>query len=116
MKAESIQKHNSGQINVLLLIGIEEKAAEIFRKKGYQVESYSGSMSDEELKIKLKKIHVLGIRSKTQITREILDSFCHLWAIGCFCIGTNQVDITAATEKGIVVFNSPYCNSEVLQN
>jgi D-3-phosphoglycerate dehydrogenase len=111
MKAEITAESAVGKVNVLLLEGIGKAAVEIFEAQGYQVETHSGSMSAQELEAKLGRVNILGIRSKTQITRQLLGSAKNLWAIGCFCIGVNQIDQVAASEQGIIVFNSPYCNS-----
>ena len=111
MKAESTSDLCLGKVNVLLLEGIGQSAVDIFEANGFHVERHSGSMSAQELEAKLSKVNVLGIRSKTQLTPELLEAATNLQAIGCFCIGVNQVNLAAATAKGIIVFNSPYCNS-----
>eukprot|EP01121_Diplochlamys_sp_Union-15-3_P015107 TRINITY_DN4930_c0_g4_i1.p1 TRINITY_DN4930_c0_g4~~TRINITY_DN4930_c0_g4_i1.p1 ORF type:complete len:424 (+),score=52.52 TRINITY_DN4930_c0_g4_i1:46-1272(+) len=99
------------QIKVLLLEGIHEDAVKKLQWEEFQIESLKISLKGEELKKKLSNVHVLGIRSKTKVTKEILDAAPNLLCIGCFCIGTDQVDLTAAQNKGIPVFNSPFCNS-----
>lgn len=101
------------QINVLLLENVHAVASKIFSSEQYNVQTISGSLDEEQLIAKLDGIHVLGIRSKTQLTKRVIDSPSakSLIAIGCFCIGTNQVDVTHASSRGIAVFNSPYANS-----
>lgn len=100
------------KINILLLENINPKAVENFNNAGYKnVELLKKALQDDELAEKLKGVHVLGIRSKTQVTKNILEKADKLLAIGCFCIGTNQVDLESAAELGITVFNSPYSNT-----
>ncbi|MBI2712052.1 MAG: phosphoglycerate dehydrogenase [Bdellovibrio sp.] len=99
------------QIKVLLLENIHPLALEAFQAEGFQVEALSVALNEDELKEKLKDVHVLGIRSKTQITDAALKNASRLLTIGCFCIGTNQVDLRAAKMKGIPVFNAPFGNT-----
>ncbi|MBX9785027.1 MAG: phosphoglycerate dehydrogenase [Chitinophagaceae bacterium] len=100
------------KINILLLENISEKAVAHIKESGYvSVRKLNGALSEEELMKEVKDVHLLGIRSKTQITQKILDAASKLQAIGCFCIGVNQVNLKAATAKGIVVFNAPYSNT-----
>ncbi len=99
------------QIKILLLENIHPLATEIFQGEGFQVESMSGALSEEKLKEKLRDVHVLGIRSKTQVTAEALSEAKRLLTIGCFCIGTNQVDLKTARARGIPVFNAPFGNT-----
>ncbi|MFA6596320.1 MAG: phosphoglycerate dehydrogenase [Ignavibacteriaceae bacterium] len=100
------------KIKVLLLEGLHENAFSHFLKNGYtNVECIKGSLEGEELKEKIKDVHLLGIRSRTQITSEILEHCNKLIVIGCFSIGTNQVDLYAAKIKGIPVFNAPFSNT-----
>lgn len=100
------------KINILFLENINRAAATRFKDAGYNsVTMLPASLSAEELKKQLKNIHILGIRSKTHLTREILESAPKLQAVGCFCIGTNQVDLKAAMEFGVSVFNAPYSNT-----
>jgi D-3-phosphoglycerate dehydrogenase / 2-oxoglutarate reductase len=109
-----MQKHSfdKRRIKCLLLEGIHEKAAEAFEADGYTaVKSQPKSLAGEGLKAALKDVHFLGIRSRTEISRELLEAAPKLAAIGCFCIGTNQVDLTAAALRGIPVFNAPYSNT-----
>lgn len=100
------------KINVLLLENISEKAVANIKEQGYvSVKKLNGALTEEELMKEIKDVHLLGIRSKTQITQNILDAATKLQAIGCFCIGVNQVNLKAATSKGVVVFNAPYSNT-----
>lgn len=100
------------KIKVLLLENISDAAVREFGAGGYfGVERIGGALSEEQLKKAVRGVHLLGIRSKTKITRSVLDSADKLLAIGCYCIGVNQVDLKAATEKGIAVFNAPHANT-----
>ncbi|MCD2422033.1 phosphoglycerate dehydrogenase [Niabella pedocola] len=100
------------KIRILFLENISDFAVQRFKEEGYsKVEKLSKALSEEELIKEIKNVHILGIRSKTHITKKVLDAAEKLQAIGCFCIGVNQVDLTAATEKGVVVFNAPYSNT-----
>jgi D-3-phosphoglycerate dehydrogenase len=94
-----------------LLENIHPLAKEIFASEGYQVESLTGALGEEQLKEKLRDVHILGIRSKTQVTEAALSEAKRLLTIGCFCIGTNQVDLQAAKIRGIPVFNAPFGNT-----
>ncbi|GAB3821413.1 phosphoglycerate dehydrogenase [Pontibacter rugosus] len=99
------------RISVLLLENVHPQAVELFRKEGYQVETASGALSEKELCEKIKDVSILGIRSKTQVTRKVLEQANRLMTIGAFCIGTNQIDLDACLEAGITVFNAPYSNT-----
>jgi D-3-phosphoglycerate dehydrogenase len=100
------------KIKVLFLENISEKAVQYFKDQGYaDVKKMAGALSEEELIKVIKDVHILGIRSKTFISKKVLDSAKKLQAIGCFCIGTNQVDIKACKQKGVAVFNAPYSNT-----
>jgi D-3-phosphoglycerate dehydrogenase len=98
-------------LNVLLLENIHPLAKEIFEQEGYHVTSLPKALKPEELKTALKGIHILGIRSKSSITADIIDAAPDLISIGCFCIGTNQVDLAHAKKRGVVVFNAPFGNT-----
>jgi D-3-phosphoglycerate dehydrogenase len=108
LKNASFPKH---KIKVLLLENIHENAVQFFSDEQFQIETLKGSLTEKELIEKIKDIHVLGIRSKTFITKEILYHATRLLCIGTYCIGTNQVDTVACAEKGIAVFNAPYSNT-----
>ena len=100
------------KIRILFLENISDQAVKNFQRQGYtQVEKITKALTEEELIKEIKDVHILGIRSKTQITTKILDAAKKLQAIGCFCIGVNQVDLQAATRAGVVVFNAPYSNT-----
>jgi D-3-phosphoglycerate dehydrogenase len=100
------------KINILFLENVSEKAVQQFKQNGYtNVKKISSALSEEELIKAVKDVHLLGIRSKTQVTEKVLDAAKKLQAIGCFCIGVNQVNLKAATKKGVVVFNAPYSNT-----
>ena len=100
------------KIRILLLEGPHKNAIQLFGENEYtNVEYIKGSLDKEELKEKIKNVHLLGIRSKTNITKEILDNAQKLIAIGCYSIGTNQVDLDSAKQRGIPVFNAPFSNT-----
>ena len=100
------------KIRILFLENISDSAIRQFRQNGYvQVDKISKALTEEQLIAEIKNVHILGIRSKTQITKKVLDAANKLQAIGCFCIGVNQVDLSAATRNGVVVFNAPYSNT-----
>jgi len=98
-------------MKVLLLENVHPKAAERLRAEGYQVETAKGALSEAELIERIAGVHVLGIRSKTVVTPNVLEAADRLLAIGAFCIGTNQVDLAAAADRGVAVFNAPYSNT-----
>ncbi|WP_246162058.1 phosphoglycerate dehydrogenase [Aeromicrobium ginsengisoli] len=98
-------------VRVLLLENIHVDGADFLRGKGYQVETRDGALSEDELIEAIQGVHLLGIRSTTYITEKVLDAAPDLIAIGAFCIGTNQIDLAATTERGIAVFNAPYSNT-----
>ena len=95
----------------LLLENIDPVAVELLSAAGYEVESVHGALDEADLTAALDGVHVLGIRSKTQVTADVLASRPDLAAVGAFCIGTNQIDLVAAAEAGIAVFNAPYSNT-----
>jgi D-3-phosphoglycerate dehydrogenase len=100
------------KINILLLENVSDKAVQFFKDQGYNnIEKISGALNEEELIKSIKNVHILGIRSKTLITEKVLKAATKLQAIGCFCIGVNQVDLKAATLHGVSVFNAPYSNT-----
>jgi D-3-phosphoglycerate dehydrogenase len=100
------------KINILFLENISDKAVNFLEQNGYaNVKRMAGAMSEEDLLKVIKDVHLLGIRSKTRVSEKVLDAAKKLQAIGCFCIGVNQVDLKAATKNGIAVFNAPYSNT-----
>lgn len=112
MAAKKNTSYPKEKIKILLLENISESAAAILKKAGYfDIKRLSGALSEDELKKAIKDVHLLGIRSKTRVTAAVLENANKLQAIGCFCIGVNQVDMPAATKKGIAVFNAPYSNT-----
>lgn len=109
MAKTSLQKD---KIKVLLLEGIHQNAVDHFRANGYtNITHLKGALTDDELKDAIKDAHMVGIRSRTQLTADVFAAAKKLMAVGCFCIGTNQVDLDAALERGIPVFNAPYSNT-----
>ncbi|WP_282050059.1 phosphoglycerate dehydrogenase [Maribacter aquivivus] len=99
------------RIKVLLLENVHTAAFDNLSEDGFSVELIKHSLSEEELLEKIKGVHVLGIRSKTQVTQTILDAADKLLVVGAFCIGTTQIDLETAKKKGVVVFNAPYSNT-----
>jgi D-3-phosphoglycerate dehydrogenase len=99
-------------MKVLLLENVHPSAIELFKKNGFKnIEVIKGAISEKELINKIRDVSILGIRSKTQITKKVLLHADNLLAVGAFCIGTNQIDTKEAAEKGISVFNSPFSNT-----
>lgn len=102
---------DDGDVKVLLLENIHADGRDFLRGKGYQVETNAGALGEDELIEAVQGVHLLGIRSTTYITPKVLDAAPDLLAIGAFCIGTNQIDLAATTERGVAVFNAPYSNT-----
>jgi D-3-phosphoglycerate dehydrogenase / 2-oxoglutarate reductase len=112
MSKQATTSYPKERINILFLENISDKAVQYFKQQGYaNVKKIAGALNEEELIKEVKDVHLLGIRSKTQITPKVLEAAKKLQAIGCFCIGVNQVDLKTATKKGVVVFNAPYSNT-----
>lgn len=100
------------KIKILLLENISDVSVEEFKDGGYtHIKKLSGALDEEQLVAEMKDVHLLGIRSKTQITEKVLAGADKLLGIGCYCIGINQVDLKAATQKGVAVYNAPYANT-----
>jgi len=100
------------KIKILLLENISDSAIEEFQAHDYtEIKKLSGALGEKDLLSAIKGVHILGIRSKTKITENVIAKADKLLAVGCFCIGTNQVDLKAATNKGVAVFNAPYSNT-----
>lgn len=100
------------KINILFLENISDTAVKHFNQSGYpNVKKLHGALSEDELIAAIRNVHLLGIRSKTQLTKKVLAAAEKLQAVGCFCIGVNQVDLDTATKKGVAVFNAPYSNT-----
>jgi D-3-phosphoglycerate dehydrogenase / 2-oxoglutarate reductase len=109
MKPTSLDK---SKIRFLLLEGVHQSAVNTLHAEGYtNIEYLKTSLSEDELVAKVRDVHFIGIRSRTQLTARIFEAATKLQAVGCFCIGTNQVDLTAALIKGVPVFNAPYSNT-----
>ena len=99
-------------IRVLLLEGVSQTAVDVFQRAGYsQIEYHKKSLPENELKERIAEAHIVGLRSRTQLTAEVLEHARRLIAVGCFCIGTNQVDLGTAERLGVPVFNAPYSNT-----
>lgn len=112
MSEKKLTSYPKEKINILLLENISQTAADHFTSAGYaNVTRLTGALSEEELVKQIKDVHLLGIRSKTKVTQAVLDAAPKLQAIGCFCIGVNQVDLKSATSHGVTVFNAPYSNT-----
>lgn len=105
------QSYPKSRIRVLLLENVHPVAIEAFQREGFDVEAHKGAMDEEELMEKIKGVSILGLRSKTNITKKVLENADKLISIGAFCIGTNQIDLKTSTEKGIAIFNAPYSNT-----
>ena len=103
---------DKSKIRFLLLEGVHQNAIDTLNAAGYtNIEYITGALQEAELKEKIADAHFVGIRSRTQLTEEVFECAEKLIAVGCFCIGTNQVDLNAARERGIAVFNAPYSNT-----
>ena len=101
----------SGDIRVLLTESIHHNAVDLFSSAGYNVATRDAALDEETLAKELVGVHVLGIRSTTQVTEAVLDNAPDLLAVGAFCIGTNQIDLSAASRRGVAVFNAPFSNT-----
>ncbi len=108
MNATSFPKN---KISVLLLENIHQVATANFENESFKVETLAGALDPDELKRKIADVHVVGIRSKTQLTGDIIKEGRRLLAIGAFCIGTNQIDLDTAADCGVPVFNAPFSNT-----
>ncbi|HEY6130734.1 MAG TPA: phosphoglycerate dehydrogenase, partial [Halioglobus sp.] len=109
MAQQSLEK---SKIKFLLLEGVHPSAVETLQKSGYSnIEQHRKALPTAELKLAIANAHFVGIRSRTQLTEDVFGAAGKLVAVGCFCIGTNQVDLDAATRRGIAVFNAPFSNT-----
>lgn len=100
------------KIKFLLVEGVHQKALESLRAAGYtNIEFHKGALDDEQLKESIRDAHFIGLRSRTHLTEDVINAAEKLVAIGCFCIGTNRVDLDAAAKRGIPVFNAPFSNT-----
>ena len=100
-----------GRMKVLLLENVHPRAVERFEAEGYAVETLKSALAEDRLIERIQGVHVLGVRSKSEVTARVLAAADKLLAVGAFCIGTNQIDLGAAAEKGVAVFNAPYSNT-----
>ncbi len=110
-KLNTVISYPKNRINVLLLENVHPHAVDAFKAEGFNVEVYPAGLDEDELCEKIKNVAVLGIRSKTMVTARVLEHATRLMTIGAFCIGTNQIDLKEATQRGIAVFNAPYSNT-----
>ena len=110
-KMNTALSYPKNRIKVLLLENIHPNAVKVLKEEGYTVEEYPAGLDEKELCEKIRDVSVLGIRSKTQVTKKVLESANRLIAIGAFCIGTNQIDLREALKNGVTVFNAPYSNT-----
>jgi D-3-phosphoglycerate dehydrogenase len=108
MAATSFPK---SEIKILLLENIHPVATQAFQEEGFHVETVKGALSEAELAAKIRDVHVLGLRSKTQVTEKVLDQGRRLLSVGAFCIGTNQIRLAHANKRGVPVFNAPFSNT-----
>ncbi|KJX98065.1 d-3-phosphoglycerate dehydrogenase like protein [Zymoseptoria brevis] len=108
---KQLKPFHTQDVKVLLLENINLTGQDILKKQGYQVEALKSALPEDQLIEKIQDVQVIGIRSKTQLSANVLKHAKNLIVIGCFCIGTNQVDLKYAAEQGIAVFNSPFSNS-----
>lgn len=112
MAAKQLTSYPKEKIKILLLENIHQEAVKAFKAAGYpNVKLLPKALPEKELIKEIKNTHLIGVRSKTQITENVLNAAKKLQAIGCFCIGTNQVDLQTATRHGVAVFNAPYSNT-----
>ncbi|KAI1188248.1 D-3-phosphoglycerate dehydrogenase 1 [Nemania serpens] len=108
---KQLKPFNTQDIKILLLENVNQSGQDILTGQGYQVEALKTSLPEDQLIDKIRDVHVIGIRSKTKLNEKVLKEAKNLLVIGCFCIGTNQVDLEYAARHGIAVFNSPFANS-----
>ena len=112
MADKKLTSYPKEKINILFLENISDVAVKYFNDKGYpNVRKLNGALSEEQLIKEIKNVHMVGIRSKTKLTAKVIEAAEKLQAIGCFCIGINQVDLPSATAHGMPVFNAPYSNT-----
>ena len=111
LKLPRATSYPKSKIKVLLLENIDQRAIDLFEQEGYAITSMPKALSEKDLCVAIKDISILGIRSKTEVTATVLSHAKKLQAIGAFCIGTNQINLQAASEKGVCVFNAPFSNT-----
>jgi D-3-phosphoglycerate dehydrogenase len=107
------QSYPKSRIKVLLLENVHPAAVQLFTKEGFQVELLKGALDEDELIEKIKDVSIIGLRSKTNLTKKVLEhpNAARLMCVGAFCIGTNQIDLSECEKRGIAVFNAPYSNT-----
>jgi D-3-phosphoglycerate dehydrogenase len=107
------QSYPKSRIKVLLLENVHPAAVQVFKKEGFQVELLKGALDEDELIEKIKDVSIIGLRSKTNLTKKVLEhpNAARLMCVGAFCIGTNQIDLSECEKRGIAVFNAPYSNT-----
>ncbi len=110
-KIQGATSYPKSRIKVLLLENVHSDAAKMLKAEGFSVETVKGALDEDELIEKIKDVHVVGIRSKTNVTAKVIEKANKLMVVAAFCIGTNQIDLKACTEKGVAVFNAPYSNT-----
>ncbi|KAH9837191.1 uncharacterized protein C8Q71DRAFT_809257 [Rhodofomes roseus] len=110
-EAKVLHPVDNEHLRLLILENISQEAVKAFQSQGFHVDHHTKAMSEDELVEKIGQYHAIGIRSKTKITERVIKAASKLLVIGCFCIGTNQVDLETAAKAGIPVFNSPFSNS-----
>lgn len=110
-KMNTAISYPKNRINILLLENIHPYAEKMLKEEGYNVKIHSGGLDENELCEKIKNVSVLGIRSKTQVTKKVLDHANRLMMVSAFCIGTNQIDLVSCLKKGVAVFNAPFSNT-----
>lgn len=110
-KMNTAISYPKNRIKVFLLENIHPLAEKALKDEGYQVEVHTGSLDENELAERIKKVSILGIRSKTQITEKVIANAHRLLAVGAFCIGTNQIDLQGCLRRGVAVFNAPFSNT-----
>ncbi|CAK7237340.1 D-3-phosphoglycerate dehydrogenase 2 [Sporothrix bragantina] len=106
-----LKPFNTQDIKILLLENVNQTGQDMLNGQGYHVEALKTSLTEDELIEKIRDVHVIGIRSRTKLTARVLHAAKNLLVVGCFCIGTNQVDLDYAASHGIAVFNSPFANT-----
>lgn len=107
-RVSPVSRHD---VRVLLLENIHPDATALFEEEGYQVQTLDRALDEQALIERVADVHVLGIRSKSQLNARVLEAAPNLLALGAFCIGTNQIDLSAASDRGVAVFNAPYSNT-----
>lgn len=110
-KIKASISYPKNRIKILLLENVHPVAVQKLKEEGYNVEFHKDAMDEKELSEKIRNVSVLGIRSKTKVTRKVLENANRLMAVGAFCIGTNQIDLEECTKRGIAVFNAPFSNT-----